>query len=523
VIAVSARATDARLLAAVLENSSDAVVFVDGGGMVSRWNDAAEKMFGFSQDGASTSSFEKLFPPEWHEEMADVLVRASLGQSAHATAVAVRSDGSRLIVETTCSAVTGFNSASSDYVVLLKDVTESILVRASAAAVAFEADASAAIESLALVLGYVMPVENLTLTAMEGRGTARRVASAGRCAAKLQTGELLPTAGTALAMGTENRQPIVCHDTSTGDLPYDTVLAKFGVGSYVVLPLFHGGRIAATLNIGFAAPGVPTPSVVGLLSSLTASVMPIVLNLVTLEEQAGAIRQLEQLDELKNEFLALITHDMRTPLAVIAGFAEQLQDRWSELPDPEKLDSVDAILRNGRNLYRLVEEGLEIARIESGGFAYELRPVALEDEVERTVADLAAADADRIRISAERGLPLVRCDTDRHWHVLTNLLSNALKFSAPETAVHVELSRRGSVVQVAVRDHGPGIEPSDLPKLFQKFSRVGTQSLAPGKGLGLYVSKAMIEAQGGHMSVQSEPGRGSTFVYTLPATEAGAG
>jgi PAS domain S-box-containing protein len=136
VIAVSARATDAWLLAAVLENSSDAVVFVDAGGMVSRWNGAAEKMFGFSLDGASTSSFEKPFPPEWREEIADVLVRASLGQSARATAVAVRSDGSRLIVETTCPAVTGFNGAPSDYVVLLKDVTEPILVRASATAVA---------------------------------------------------------------------------------------------------------------------------------------------------------------------------------------------------------------------------------------------------------------------------------------------------------------------------------------------------------------------------------------------------
>jgi PAS domain S-box-containing protein len=169
--------------------------------MVSRWNGAAEKMFGFSLDGASTSSFEKPFPPEWREEIADVLVRASLGQSARATAVAVRSDGSRLIVETTCPAVTGFNGAPSDYVVLLKDVTEPILVRASATAVAFEPDASAALESLAVVLAHVMPVENLTLTAMEGRGAARRVASAGRCAAKLQSGELLPTAGTALAVG----------------------------------------------------------------------------------------------------------------------------------------------------------------------------------------------------------------------------------------------------------------------------------------------------------------------------------
>jgi signal transduction histidine kinase len=266
----------------------------------------------------------------------------------------------------------------------------------------------------------------------------------------------------AACCGDSAPAPIVCHDTSTGDLPYDTVLAKARVGSYVVLPLFHGGRVTATLNVGVATAGAATASVVGLLSSLTASVMPIVVNLVTLEEQARAIGELEHFDALKNEFLALITHDMRTPLAVINGFAEQLQDRWSELPDGEKLDSVDAILRNGRHLYRLVEEGLEIARFESGGFAYEPRPVVLEDEVDRTVAGLPSVDEDRIRVSPQRGLPLVRCDPDRHWQILMNVLSNALKYSAPESPVEVELSRHNSGVQVSVRDHGPGIEPSDL-------------------------------------------------------------
>jgi ferredoxin len=176
-----------------------------------------------------------------------------------------------------------------------------------------------------------------------------RATSAGRGAAKFQSGEILSIAGTALAPGVERRHPIVCHDTRAGGLPYDSVLAKAGVGSYVVLPLFHGGRFAATRNVGFATAGAPTPSVVGLLSSLTASVMPTVLNLLTLEEQEHAIRGLEQFDALKDEFLASITHDMRTPVTIINGFAERLQDRWSELPDAEKLGSVDAILRNGRH------------------------------------------------------------------------------------------------------------------------------------------------------------------------------
>ena len=517
-IDVSRRPTEAQLLAAGLEHSSDAIVFVDHAGVVTHRNTAADKTFGLTGgDSELTGSFDELFPPERREEMVDVLARASLGRAARTTTVAIRSDGSRLIVEATCAAVgSAAGGTASDYVVVFRDVTEPMLIRAAAAAVAFEPDASAALESLAVVLGHVVPVENLTVAAVEGV-VARHVASAGNEAAKLQGDQILSIAWTPLAAGLECRHPVVCHDTRMDDLPYNSVLAEAGIRSYVLLPLFHGGRIAATLNVGFARPGAPTPSVVGLLSSLTTSVMPIVLNLVTLEEQTLAIRQLERFDSLRNDFLALITHEMRTPLAVINGFAEQLRDRWSELPDAEKLDNLDAMLRNSRHVYRLVEEALEIARLESGGFAYELRSLALEDEVKRTVADLPPVDAGRIRVRADRELPNVRCDPDRHWQVLMNLLSNALKFSAPHAAVDVELTRRDSVVEVAVRDHGAGIEPGDLPRLFQKFSRVGTQEIGSGSGLGLYVSKAMIEAQGGHMWAQSEPGRGSTFVYALPA------
>jgi PAS domain S-box-containing protein len=519
-IDVSARGTDARFLAAILECCSDAVLLVDRTGMVTGCNDAAEKMFGVPRNGAEIAWFENLFPPEWRAATAEMLMRASFDQSARTTAVALHSDGSRLVVEAVGSAAGDFDGEPSEYVVVVRDVTESMLTHAAAAAVAFESDASAALESLAVVLGYVIAVEDLTVTALEG-GAARRVASTGRRAANFGPGEIISIDGTALAAAVDRRHPIVCHDTSAGDLPFDSVLAKAGVGSYVVLPLFHGGRVVASLNVGFARPGSPTASVVGLLSSLTSSVMPIVLNLVTLEEHASAVRHLEQLDALKNEFLAVISHDMRTPLSVIAGFAEQLKNRWSELADREKLESVEMILRNSRNISRLVEEGLEIARIESGRFEYQSRPVALEDEVERIVADLPRVDADRIHVSAECGLPQVRCDPNRHWHILMNLLSNALKFSPPETPVDLILTRRESVVQVSVRDHGPGIEPSDLPKLFQKFTRVGRQRATPGNGLGLYISKAMIEAQGGHMRVESAPGRGSTFVYTLPAEAGG--
>jgi PAS domain S-box-containing protein len=513
-------ASAAGLLSTLLEISTEAVVLVDGARNLTDWNQSAERMFGTPRDRAFGGAFEHLFAPERHNEVRELLRKTSMEQSSRTTTVARRFDGSRLIVEVACSALHAGRGDASAYLVLLRDITEPMVVRSAASAVAFEPDASAALESFVQVLGQVVPIDNLTLTAMEG-DAARRVASAGRCARRLRSGEIVPLEGTPLGEAVSGRKPVVCLDTRDGELPYDEVLANAGIHSYVVLPLFHAGRVVATFNVGFSTADAPTAGVVDLLGSLTASIMPIVLNLVTLEEQAGAIQRLEQLDALKNEFLALITHDIRTPLSVIAGFAESLHSRWTELPEDEKLESVDAILRNGRNVARLVEEGLQVARIESGVFGYELRPVALGREVERVIADLSGEGAQRIQLSVEPDLPSVLCDPDRHWQIFMNLLSNALKFSAPETTIDVSVTHRGSAVQVAVRDRGPGIKRSDLPKLFHKFSRVGgpEQLGVRGTGLGLYITKAMVEGQGGQIWVHSAPRRGSTFVYTLPIAQ----
>jgi PAS domain S-box-containing protein len=507
---------DANVLASVLELSTDAIILVDDAGNVAGWNESAERMFGGGLHRALGGALEQLFVRDRRDNGQDLFRERSTDRPARATSVAQRFDGSRLIVEVARSC----HGRHGEYVVVLRDITEAVFVRSAAATVAFERDASAALDSFVRVLGQVIPIDNLTLTAVE-KDFARRLASAGRCAKALRSGEIVPLDGTPLGPAVEGTRPIVCVDTRTGDLPYDALLAQAGVRSYVVVPLFHGGRAVATFNVGFASPNAPTAGVVRVLGSLTAAIMPIVLNLVVLDERAGAIRRLEELDALKNEFLALITHDIRTPLSVIAGFAESLQSRWTELPEEEKLESVDAILRNGRNLYRLVEEGLQVARIESGDFGYHGRPVALASEVERVVADLAGVGEDRIRVSIEEGLPHVLCDPDRHWQILMNLLSNALKFSDPGTMIDVSVTHRDSVVQVAVRDRGCGIAQSDVPKLFHKFSRVGRaeQLGIRGTGLGLYISKSMVEAQGGQIWVESAPGKGSVFGYELPIAE----
>jgi PAS domain S-box-containing protein len=495
----------------------DAVVFVDSRGTITGWSDAAEEMFGLTRQRALGGSLEQLFAREARRKTREVLSQAARGERPRQRGVAVHSDGSRMLVEALYAPVDHPEGQPPECVVVLRDITERSLIRSGASAVASEPDASKALASFTEVLDQVIPIDNVTLTALEGN-KARRVASAGRCAEKLPTGAVFPLVGTPLSVASSRREPVVCSDTNRGRLPCDEILAAAGVRSYVVLPLFHGGRVAATLNVGFASADGPTAGVVQLLTSLTASIMPVVLNLVALEEQAVAIERLQRLDALKDEVLALMAHDIRTPLTIIGGFAEQLHDRWDQLSESEKLDSVATILRNALKLYGLAEQSLQVTRLESTALPYELRSVRLEEEVERTVADLAAADAARIRVHAEGRLPAVRCDPERHWQILMNLLSNALKFSPPETPIEVELSRQDRMVEVAVRDRGPGISGANLSRLFQKFSRIGGPELEAvrGTGLGLYISKALVEAQAGRIRVESVRGRGSTFAYTLP-------
>lgn len=488
-----ADASRAARLDTILRTSSDAIVFVDERGAITGWSESAEQMFGLPESRAVGASLDGLFARE---------------PIARPLKVAVRADGSRLLVEVRSS-----NSQRHESLVIVRDVTEPTLVRSAAAAVASESDASDALASFMGVLAQVLPIDNMTLVTFEG-DDARRVATAGVAAKELPVGAIVPLAGALLDDLAAYHEPITCRDTSRGEAPYDNVLAGAGVRSYVALPIAHGGRVLASLNVGFACIDGPTAGAVELLSSLALSIMPLILSL-------AAIERLERIDALKNDVLALMAHDIRTPLAIIGGFAEHLQDRWDELSERDKLESVGTISRHALKLYGIAQAGLQVTRIESEAFPYDLRSVRLEEEIARTVADLPAADAARIRIHSNGPLPSVRCDPERHWQILMNLLTNALKFSPSDTRIDVDVSRDDRMVEVAVQDRGPGINRADLPRLFQKFSRIGGPDLEGirGTGLGLYISKALVEGQSGRIRVDSKPGRGSTFAYALPVAE----
>lgn len=238
------------------------------------------------------------------------------------------------------------------------------------------------------------------------------------------------------------------------------------------------------------------------------------------DTEREANRRLREVDELKTEFVAMVAHDLRSPMATITGFAEILRNHWARLPQSDREEFLDTIVRQVTGLADFVEDVLNVARIEAGEFSYDVRPFDLGALLDRTVEEIRAAHPSaQIDVSIPPGLPEALADERRNWQILTNLVSNAVKFSPEGAPVSISVVVRPGQLEVAVRDNGPGIAPHDLDKLFRKFSRIEPaegQRGTKGAGLGLYMCKAMVEAQGGTIRVESTPGRGSTFAYTLP-------
>ena len=236
-------------------------------------------------------------------------------------------------------------------------------------------------------------------------------------------------------------------------------------------------------------------------------------------ELRDANDQLRRLDQFKTELVAITAHDLRTPLAIILGFAQTLTDLGDRLDPAEQAQMLQRIASNTRRLSEFVENLLQFARIESGEVDVAHDPVDLGELVRRTVGELASHESRReFHVHVADDVPLVAADQSRQWQILMNLLSNAAKHSAPDAPITVHVHRAGDVVEVAVSDQGDGIPASELPKLFAKFSRVDSAGAkqAMGTGLGLYICRSLVEAHGGEIRVDSEEGVGTTFTYEVP-------
>lgn len=228
---------------------------------------------------------------------------------------------------------------------------------------------------------------------------------------------------------------------------------------------------------------------------------------------------IEEEDRLRRAFAADVAHELRTPLAILRSQIEALQDGVEEA-GPEALASLhEETLR----LARLVADLETLASAEAAGFSLERRPVALRPLLEDALREFAGPfEAAEVRLEQGFEDAVVDGDPLRIRQVVTNLLSNALKFTPSGGTVRVELRRKGAEAVVRVRDRGPGIPPDELPHVFDRFFR-GRGARARGSGIGLTVARELVLAHGGEIVVESEPGRGTTFTVRLPLAPAAPG
>jgi signal transduction histidine kinase len=235
-------------------------------------------------------------------------------------------------------------------------------------------------------------------------------------------------------------------------------------------------------------------------------------------------QELEAAAQAKNEFLSRMSHELRTPLAAIMGFSELLG--LADL-DERKHEWAQTILKSGQHLLRLVDEVLDISRIEAGQLSISLEPVPvapLIDEAMEMITPLAEGRQVTLhppRITA--GYGYARADSQRLKQVVINLLSNAVKYNREGGEVTVSVDPEGSDrIRIAVTDTGAGIDQESLEKLFTPFERLNAGSDVEGTGLGLALSHSLVEAMGGTLTVTSKPGEGSTFTVELARGEPAA-
>jgi signal transduction histidine kinase len=242
------------------------------------------------------------------------------------------------------------------------------------------------------------------------------------------------------------------------------------------------------------------------------------------EELEREASQRDQLDRLKDEFVLTASHELRSPLTSVQGFAELLMlDRDSLTA--KQAETVEIILDNCRHLVRLLNDLLDLARSDAGRLAIRPQPTEvapLIDDVVRTMRAQTEVSGQSLSENLQPGLPLVNVEPDRIRQILVNLLTNAHDYSPEGASIEVSARALGAEVEIAVSDNGPGIPEDQLERIFDRFTRgdAGLTQRVGGTGLGLAISKSLVELHGGSIEAESTFGQGSIFRFRIPAAHA---
>jgi signal transduction histidine kinase len=302
--------------------------------------------------------------------------------------------------------------------------------------------------------------------------------------------------------------------------PLQQAAVASGMRALLAVPLLREDRVLGSLALGRATVGEFPEEVVALVQTFAAQSTLAIENAKLFREIEQKSRELEIASRHKSQFLANMSHELRTPLNAILGYTELIVDKiYGEVP--EKIsDVLERVQKSGRHLLGLINDVLDLSKIEAGQLSLGLSDYSFNDVVQSVVSAVASLAAEKhlgLRVELPPGLPVGKGDERRVMQVLLNLVGNAIKFTERGEVV-IRVANSGGSFLVSVSDSGPGIAEADREKIFEEFQQVDSSATRAkgGTGLGLAIGKRIVELHGGRIWVESEVGKGSTFFFTIP-------
>jgi len=319
------------------------------------------------------------------------------------------------------------------------------------------------------------------------------------------------------------RQPVQIPDIAEAAAyrgPLRDILLRTGTRAVLAIPMLREDQLIGGLTVNKKTPGEFSPEVIELLKTFATQSALAIQNARLFREISDKSRQLEVASQHKSEFLANMSHELRTPLNAIIGFSEVLSERMFGDLNEKQDEYLKDIYASGTHLLSLINDILDLAKIEAGRMELELTDFDLPTAIENAlilVRERAGRRGITLQATVDERLGEVRADERKIRQVVLNLLSNAIKFTPEGGRIEIRAASVDGAVEVAVADTGVGIAPEDQEAVFEEFRQVGSSAAKQeGTGLGLALCRKFVELHNGRICVTSQVGVGSTFTFTIP-------
>ena len=530
------------LLSAIIRSSDDAIVSKDLNSIVTSWNPAAERMFGYTAAEMIGRSIRTIIPDDRQYEEDEVLARIRAGEAVdHFETIRRRKDGSFVNISLSISPVRDEAGTIVGASKIARDITELIRARdleeRNRRQAAFLSRLTATFATsleprqiLASLAELSVPyfADWCAVDVVQEGGRIERIAQAHvdpakeDVVARLRQGHENPRTPMSPTYVIRSNEPSIVLDVTDaalvsaagGDDEALRILRSLGLLSYLCLPLTVQGRTMGAITMARSDSGRRFDEEDVRIAEDAASRAALAV------DNARAYEGLQAANQLKDEFLATLSHELRTPLNAILGYSRML--RSGILKEDRREQALETLERNASSLTQMVEDVLDVSRIAAGKIRLHVQAVDLATVLRDALATVTpAADAKGVRLEPifEAHIGPVSGDPDRLQQVIWNLLSNAVKFTPRGGRVQMRLQRVNSHVEVTVSDTGSGIREDFLPHLFERFRQGDstTTRMHGGLGLGLAIAQRIVELHGGRIEAFSPgEGKGATFRVQLP-------